>query len=55
MPRMAFTSCPITSGFSGLPKLRQLVAPMGTAPEQATLRAASATARRAPSKGSSQE
>jgi hypothetical protein len=40
------------SGFSGLPKLRQLVSARGRAPVQATLRAASATAARAPSKGS---
>ena len=45
----------MTSGRSGLPKFRQLVAPMGTAPAAATLRQASATARRAPSKGSSQQ
>ena len=40
------------SGFSGLPKLRQLVAATGVAPVQATLRAASATACMAPSLGS---
>ena len=45
----------MTSGLSGLPKFRQFVAPMGTAPDAATLRQASATARRAPSKGSSQQ
>ena len=40
------------SGFSGLPKFRQLVAETGVAPVQATLRAASATACIAPSLGS---
>src|SRR5579864_7637438 len=39
-------------GFSGLPKLRQLVAPTGVAPAHATLRQASATACIAPSRGS---
>ena len=34
----------MTTGFSGLPKLRQSVSPMGRAPTQARLRAASATA-----------
>ena len=32
------------SGFSGLPKFRQSVRPIGSAPEQATLRADSQTA-----------
>ena len=41
------------SGRSGLPKFRLLVTPIGTAPAQATLRAASATASIAPSFGSS--
>ena len=41
-------------GFSGLPKFRQLVAATGLAPVQETLRAASATACIAPSRGSSQ-
>ena len=45
---MASLNCHITSGFSGLPKFRQLVAAMGRAPEHATLRAASATACIAP-------
>ena len=36
----------------GLPKFRQLVAPSGRAPAQATLRAASATASMAPRRGS---
>src|SRR6267378_3237720 len=44
-------NCHITSGFSGLPKLRQFVAAMGLAPLQATLRAASATACMAPTRG----
>src|SRR6516164_6183494 len=48
---MACENCHMTSGFSGLPKLRQLVAAMGRAPETATLRAASATACMAPSLG----
>src|SRR5246500_1434812 len=51
MPSMAWENCHITSGFSGLPKLRQLVAAMGRAPEAATLRAASATACMAPTLG----
>ena len=38
-------------GLSGLPKLRQLVIAMGVAPVQATLRAASATAPIAPTRG----
>src|SRR5260370_24226136 len=41
----------ITAGFSGLPKVRQFVAAMGRAPLQATLRAASATACMAPTRG----
>ena len=52
MPSMAAESCAMISGFSGLPKLRQLVAATGVAPVQATLRAASATACMAPSLGS---
>src|SRR5499425_114621 len=48
---MAWENCHITSGFSGLPKLRQFVAAMGRAPEAATLRAASATACIAPTLG----
>ncbi len=54
MPAIARTSWPMTSGFSGLPKFRQFVAPIGVAPEATTLRQASATASRAPSNGSSQ-
>src|SRR5215470_14710313 len=50
-PSMACENCHITSGFSGLPKLRQFVAAMGRAPEAATLRAASATACIAPTLG----
>src|SRR6266852_8692819 len=48
---MVSLNCHITSGFSGLPKLRQFVAAMGRAPLQATLRAASATACIAPTRG----
>src|ERR1700688_2250918 len=50
-PSIASLNCHITSGFSGLPKLRQLVAAMGRAPLHATLRAASATACIAPVRG----
>src|SRR6202158_3771106 len=50
-PSMVSLNCHITSGFSGLPKLRQLVAAMGRAPLAATLRAASATACIAPTRG----
>src|ERR1700688_3200548 len=50
-PSMAWENCHMTSGFSGLPKLRQLVAAMGRAPDAATLRAASATACMAPTLG----
>src|SRR5882724_880504 len=53
-PSIASLNCHITSGFSGLPKLRQLVAAMGRAPDAATLRAASATACMAPTRGFSQ-
>ena len=38
-------------GLRGLPKLRQLVMAIGTAPVHATLRAASATAPIAPARG----
>src|SRR6059058_861044 len=51
MPSIASLNCHITSGFSGLPKLRQFVAAMGRAPLAATLRAASATACMAPTRG----
>src|SRR5262249_6842791 len=50
-PSMACENCHITSGFSGLPKFRQLVAAIGRAPDVATLRAASATACIAPTLG----
>src|SRR5271155_252908 len=50
-PSMDWENCHMTSGFSGLPKVRQLVAAMGRAPEAATLRAASATACMAPTLG----
>src|SRR6266403_2457760 len=50
-PSMTWENCHITSGFSGLPKLRQFVAAMGRAPLAATLRAASATACIAPRRG----
>src|SRR5580700_11594348 len=51
MPSIDSVNCHITSGFSGLPKFRQFVAATGRAPEQATLRAASATACIAPRRG----
>src|SRR6184192_4032090 len=51
MPSTACENCHIASGFSGLPKLRQFVAAIGCAPLQATLRAASATACIAPTRG----
>src|SRR5258708_33888139 len=50
-PSMVALNCHITAGFSGLAKLRQLVAAMGRAPLAATLRAASATACMAPRRG----
>src|SRR5713101_6409377 len=50
-PSMTWENCHITSGFSGLPKLRQLVAATGRAPLAATLRADSATACIAPTRG----
>src|SRR5215467_12164237 len=53
-PSTTCENCHIISGFSGLPKLRQLVAASGVAPVQETLRAASATACMAPSLGLSQ-
>ena len=52
MPSMVCENCHMICGFSGLPKLRQLVAAAGVAPEHATFRAASATACIAPSFGS---
>src|SRR6267142_4102337 len=50
-PSIASLNCHITSGFSGLPKFKQLVAAIGRAPLAATLRAASATACIAPTRG----
>ena len=47
-PRVASANSHMISGFSGLPKLRQLVSASGRAPVHATLRAASATAATAP-------
>ena len=52
MPSMTAENCAMISGFSGLPKFKQLVAATGVAPAQATLRAASATECMAPSFGS---
>ena len=51
MPSITCENCHMMCGFSGLPKFRQLVAPTGVAPEQATLRVASATACIAPRRG----
>ena len=45
----------MTSGFSGEPKFRQSLTPMGLAPVTATLRYASARASFAPWRGSSCE
>src|SRR6185437_665308 len=53
-PSITSENCHMICGFSGLPKLRQLVAATGVAPVQDTLRAASATACIAPSFGASQ-
>ena len=47
MPRMAAANWPMTSGFSGLPKLRLSVMASGRAPTAVRLRQASATAWRA--------
>ena len=44
MPRTASRNCQEISGRSGLPKFRQSVSPTGSAPTQARLRTASATA-----------
>src|SRR6478735_8879759 len=52
IPSTARANCHMISGFSGLPKLRQFVAPIGTPPAHATLRAASATDSCAPRYGS---
>ena len=48
MPRTASASCHMISGRSGLPKFRLFVAPIGSPPAHATLRADSATASMAP-------
>src|SRR5215467_10955277 len=53
-PSTTCANCHMICGFSGLPKLRQLVAATGFAPVHETLRADSATACIAPSLGSSQ-
>src|SRR6266403_507016 len=50
-PSIVSLNCHITSGFSGLPKFKQLVVAIGRAPLAATLRAASATACIAPTRG----
>src|SRR6267378_5293276 len=50
-PSMTAENWPMISGFSGLPKFRQLVAATGSAPVHDTLRAASATLWLAPSRG----
>src|SRR5207244_8432228 len=44
IPSIASASSAATTGFSGLPKLRQSVSPSGRPPTQATLRAAPSTA-----------
>ena len=51
-PVTARSSCQATAGFSGLPKLRQLVRPSGSAPTQARFWAHSSTASTAPACGS---
>src|SRR5258708_1565373 len=50
-PPPASLHCHITSAFAGLPKFKQWVAATGRAPLAATLRAASATACIAPTRG----
>ena len=52
MPSMASDSCHMTSGCSGLPKLRQFTTAMGRAPTQARFSTASATTRPVPARGS---
>ena len=52
MPSTASDSCHMTSGFSGLPKFRQLVMATGMPPAHTILRAASATAIMPPLYGS---
>ena len=54
MPSIASASSQPISGFSGLPKLRQSVKPIGSPPAHATLRAASRTASAPPVNGSSE-
>jgi hypothetical protein len=51
IPSMTSEKDHITSGRSGEAKFRQLVMASGRAPTQVTLRADSATMRRAPSRG----
>src|SRR6185436_3637937 len=51
-PAIARVSCQAMCGFSGLPKLRQLVSPSGSAPTQARLAEHSSTASTAPRYGS---
>ena len=53
MPSTTSENCHITSGCSGLPKLRQFTSASGRAPVHATLRAASSTTSRPPVRGSS--
>ena len=52
MPSIASESCHITSGCSGLPKLRQSTSATGRPPAQATLSTDSATVAAAPARGS---
>ena len=52
IPSIARTSCPIISGFSGLPKFKLSVEAIGFAPTAQRLRNASATACLPPSNGS---
>ena len=54
IPSMASDSCHITSGCSGLPKLRQLTNATGLAPTHATLSADSATTSDVPRRGFSE-
>ena len=53
MPSIDSDSCHMTSGCSGLPKLRQLTTATGRAPTQARLATASATTMAVPARGSS--
>ncbi len=52
MPSIVSDSCHMTSGCSGLPKLRQLTTALGAAPAHARLSAASATVAAVPDRGS---